>query len=133
MKHQTPLSDYLCLDVLNGRAMDPLSMSLCCTYLFLLLTCRILFVNTKVLLAITAKRQIDSFELINIWKTRAELKMHTVICMLPRIGMSETSVKTEFVCHLLKYFHTFNLHAGCKTCGDKSCTSQGNNTQLSPN
>ncbi len=43
--------------------------------------------------------------------------------------MSETSVLIEFVCHLLKYFHTFNLHASCKMCGDKICTFQGYNTK----
>lgn len=94
MKHQMPLNDYLSLDVLNRRAMDPhIIQSLCRTCLFLLCACRTLFVNAKVMLAITAKRQIDFSELlINVWKTRAELKMSMVICIFLKIKMSETSV-----------------------------------------
>lgn len=92
MKHQTLLNDYLSLDVLNGRATEPhIIQSLFRTCSFLLCACRMLFVNAKVMLAIT---ETDRFSesLINVWKTRAGIKMRMVICLFLKIEMPETSV-----------------------------------------
>lgn len=47
--------------------------------------------------------------------------MRMVISMFLKIKMPETSVKDEFVSSF-EIFSYINLHASCKTCGDKSCT-----------